>query len=321
MVCCATVQIADPPTEADVARRGTRCVRAADGSNRLVEYSVHGSTREDAKWVINGYAALPSDIPPPYVPLLEQLNVKEVNISVPGLGASTIQPGSKIDRWPRDDVTPVMEALGITGKFYVYGGSRGTQCAMAMALHFGPDRIVRMGLRAPYIPRPLSKELKMQDGQWCLPTSDELLRNTLKARCYKCMIAATFPTRDPDPSKKLSGKFEEAYPELAIYQYKWMVRNMTAGHYGPEAFMFLAASDTLLDVPGLDIRKIKADGFQGSEKVIVWYGDDDEDCPPAHGKWLAEFFEAETRVLTGFGHAGAEMAVDAETFFKRLLRD
>merc|ERR1719264_15774 len=121
--CCASIEIANPPIEADIAARGTRCVRAADGSGRLVEYSVHGSTRADAKWVINGYFAIPGDLELPYLEILERLNIKEVNISVPGLGASTIQPGSKTDRWPKDDAAPVLEALGITGSFYVYGGS------------------------------------------------------------------------------------------------------------------------------------------------------------------------------------------------------
>ena len=64
----------------------------------------------------------------------------------------------------------------------------------------------------------------------------------------------------------------------------------------------------------VDPRTIKV------SKVVVWYSADDDDCPPAHGKWLADFFNAKTRVLEGYGHVGG-CIVDQVEFLMELLQD
>ena len=64
---------------------------------------------------------------------------------------------------------------------------------------------------------------------------------------------------------------------------------------------------TVLDW-GFDPRAIRV------QKQVVWYAPDDTDCPPAHGKWLAEHFTSaasdpsDVRVRKlggGHGHLGA----------------
>jgi hypothetical protein len=84
--------------------------------------------------------------------------------------------------------------------------------------------------------------------------------------------------------------------------------------------LYMAAKDVLLDTPGLDVRKLRTDGFVSMDKVIVWYAEDDLDCPPSHGKWLADHFQAHTRSMRGEGgHEGAAMVVDHEQFIGELV--
>ena len=56
-------------------------------------------------------------------------------------------------------------------------------------------------------------------------------------------------------------------------------------------------------------------------KVLAWYGEFDGYTPPAHGRWLAEFSEAETRALGGFGHAdvAAAAVVDVDEYLEWLV--
>ena len=68
-----------------------------------------------------------------------------------------------------------------------------------------------------------------------------------------------------------------------------------------------------LDLPGLNPRNVTLSG----ERVVVWYAADDEDCPPSHGKWLAEYFGARTRVFEGYGHLGGAL-IDHPEFLREL---
>ena len=80
-----------------------------------------------------------------------------------------------------------------------------------------------------------------------------------------------------------------------------------------ESLMYMMARDVALDLPGLDPREIALSG----ERVVVWYAADDEDCPPSHGKWLAEHFGARARVFEGYGHLGGAL-IDHPGFLREL---
>ena len=66
-----------------------------------------------------------------------------------------------------------------------------------------------------------------------------------------------------------------------------------------QGWLYMCATDTLLEHK-FDVRDIKS-----STPVVVWYADDDEDCPPSHGAWLVQEFGAKSRVFSGLGHVGA----------------
>ncbi len=192
---------------------------------------------------------------------------------------------------------------------------------MAMAQHFGPKRILKMGLRAPFMPLHLSKQLKMKDGQPSLPGSKELVSQTNSATCCNCMLQSMLKSMaDKKPTEPFPGAVGKIDPEIAIFTNVIMSANMFKGHYGMEAMLYMAGKDILLDVPKLDVFGLKEDGFKGPDKVVVWYAKDDEDCPPSHGKWLAEHFEGTIRAIEpGFKHIGAAVQVDYKQFLEELV--
>lgn len=68
------------PTE--ITAKGHRWVRAADG--RIIEYSVTGSTRPDARTLVTMYFAT-SKVRPDLMKTYEDLNIRLINVSLPGL--------------------------------------------------------------------------------------------------------------------------------------------------------------------------------------------------------------------------------------------
>merc|ERR1712232_1367793 len=131
------------------------------------------------------------------------------------------------------------------------------------------DRIAAMGLRAPFIPLPASRELGLVDGQMAFPSTAELERGTAFAWVWKWIFELF--NGDTWISRLLAGDdqgFAEKYPELAKY-----VLSGPLGYTGQVGLLYLFASDVMLEQPGLDPRKIKlAPGH-----TVVWYGLNDGD--------------------------------------------
>ena len=137
---------------AAIIAKGTRCVHAED--ERIVEYSVTDSTRADARTVVAGYFGVTEE-PASWTEAYGSLNVRMINVSLPGLGMSSLHPGRRVADWPSTDLDPILEAEGVED-FHVYGVSYGTIHALAVAQHHGPDRVRTMGLRVPYFGLSLS---------------------------------------------------------------------------------------------------------------------------------------------------------------------
>ncbi len=70
-----------------------------------------------------------------------------------------------------------------------------------------------------------------------------------------------------------------------------------------QGWLYMTATDTLLDQK-FDVRTIDS-----GITVVIWYADDDEDCPPSHGVWLIKELGAKSsRVFSRLGHIGAAFA-------------
>ena len=308
---------------AEITARGCRWVRTEDG--RIVEYSVTGSTRADARTVVAGYFAV-TDEPAAWTEAYESLNVRMINVSLPGLGMSSLHPGRRVAEWPATDLDPILEAEGVRA-FHVYGVSYGTIHAMAVAQHYGPGRVRTMGLRVPYFGLPLSGELGLPDGQPRLPPTEEVERNTLEVRRWRAGFGRSMGVppdegdQDLEPPEAFTA-LQEAMAEPGARSYAAMSRDypeeleaLARNTIPVHALMYMMARDVALDLPGLDPRNVELSG----DRVVVWYAADDEDCPPSHGKWLAEHFRARTRVFEGYGHIGGAL-IDHPAFLAELTR-
>ncbi len=313
----------DTVNAAAITAKGCRWVRTEDG--RIVEYSVTGSTRADARTVVAGYFAVTRE-PASWTEAYEALNVRMINVSLPGLGMSSLHPGRRVAEWPEADLAPILDTEGV-GDFHVYGVSYGTIHAMAVAQHFGPERVRTIGLRVPYFGLPLSEELDLPDGQPRLPVTEDVKRNTLEVR--RCRVgfgrAMGLPAdegdEDLDPPEAFAAQLE-AMAEPAARSYAAMSRDypeelktFERNTIPLDAMMYMMARDVALDLPGLDPRNVALSG----DRVVVWYAADDEDCPPSHGKWLAEHFRARTRVFEGYGHIGGAL-IDHAGFLRELTQ-
>lgn len=308
---------------AEITAKGCRWVRTDDG--RIVEYSVTGSTRADARTVVAGYFAVTEE-PASWAAAYESLNVRMLNVSLPGLGMSSLHPGRRVADWPKTDLDPILHAEGVRD-FHVYGISYGTIHAMAVAQHYGPGRVRTMGLRVPYFGLPLSEELGLPDGQPRLPVTEEVERNTLEVRRWRVGFGQGMglPVDEGDEGLEPPEAFtalQEAMAEPGARSYAAMGRDypeelkaLTRNTIPVNALMYMMARDVALDLPGLDPRNVELSG----DRVVVWYAADDEDCPPSHGKWLSEHFGARTRVFAGYGHIGGAL-IDHAGFLKELTR-
>lgn len=307
---------------AEITAKGCRWVRTGDG--RIVEYSVGGSTRADAHTLVAGYFAATSMVAS-WTAAYEALNIRMINVSLPGLGCSSLHPGRKVADWPATDLDPILQVEGVEN-FVVYGISYGTIHAMAVAQHYGPARVLAMGLRVPYFGLPLSNELGLSDGQPRYPTTEAVRKNTLEAQKWHFAMsesmglaqdAADVELDYPEELKALQAATAE--PAARSYaalkrDYPEEAESMGSNTIDVNAVLYMMAKDVALDLPGLEPRDIELSG----DRVVVWYADDDEDCPPSHGAWLAEHFRAKTRVFDGYGHIGGAV-IDHAKFIEELM--
>ena len=113
--------------------------------------------------------------------------------------------------------------------------------------------------------------------------------------------------RDDVLVPKMAG-LSRKYPAMLKRFYESVAR---AGRHTPMGNVYNNTYDVIVESPA-DPREIQV------PHAVVWYAKDDEDCPPSHGKWLAERLDAKTRVFDGFGHVGGCL-IDHEQFLHELM--
>ena len=177
---------------------------------------------------------------------------------------------------------------------------------MAVAAALGPSYILALGLRVPFLPKAITDEVG-------LPST----RRTCQTRCCRTLCPTDgLPLGDaPLFHPWLVGAFDwlrqgaaykkcrSDYPDEFDLAYHDMKRGTAV--YGYRAMMASLRRSTVLDW-GFDPREI-----QSVEKAC-WYAADDADCPPSHGRWLADHFamnavserDVKVRVFDGYGHLG-----------------
>lgn len=294
-------------TEAQIEADGGKHVRAKDG--RIIEYFISGSERADARVLVLCHGALctgkiMAHTDSEWLAKLNSLNIKIIAVTQPESGYSTIQPGRRIENWPRDDLQPVLAAEGVD-TFAVGGVSFGSLHATAVARYFGPARVTALGLQVPMVAFPFSKEIGLCDPQKDVGYTSTSLNTSVSGNLLARVIRSML--KNPgDLMRKKPGFIERWYSALtqgrkgqkamddrAAFQKSDFGALFAAdldrsAHKRGLGAVYMMASDTMRS--GADPREIK-----GIDNVVVWYAAADAICPPSHGKWLAEHFKCSER--------------------------
>lgn len=285
-VCCG--KHPGPVEPKKIVDDGGRFVQAADG--RVIEYFVYGSENKDARILlqINGSMgtgwlfAHAEGI----VAKLKEHNIKAISITVPGHAYSTVQPTRKIGDWPRDDVRPVFQAEGIDGEFMVEGVSFGASHALAVAHHF-EGRVSALHVAHPYIPIPLREELGFEkymedDKLKCDPEYAQACKSCCLFSCCSCLhyVSVRCPGCLADDQTK---KVDAEVPGASKLS---MLDVARSGTFCVHGWLYNGFVPTISDNWGFDLREIT------TAKVMVSYAEDDPQCDPKHGEFLAKHFQA-----------------------------
>eukprot|EP00536_Pseudo-nitzschia_multiseries_P005199 jgi/Psemu1/303171/fgenesh1_kg.95_\ len=297
---------------------------------------------------------------PSWVGAVESLDLRVVSVSVPGFGYSSIQPGRKINDWPVTDLLPVLKREKVE-KFMVTGTSFGTCHALATARVFANATTttttttannndnksendfgvscIGMGLRVPYLGSESCKQLDLENhisvGYTSVSANTSLI-GTITARLFTSfaskpgdafekpgpLMRAFVNLLNPGALDKLELLMSE-YPDFMNTCRVEMDRSVV---HSTQGILYNYATDTLID-HGFLVTDIRAD-----LPVVVWYADDDEDCPPSHGRWIANknedntdkescnhFTDVVSRAFNKYGHLGTAF-VDHDEFLKELQR-
>ena len=256
-----------------------------------------------------------------YRPICEALGVKGIAISLPGYGYTDMLPGRVVKDWPEDDLEPVLTAEGVD-RFMITGHSQGNPHAMAAAFHFG-GRCVGLGLNAPLLPAPLSKEVGVKGaiGMDSLPRTESLKKPYMA--WYFALFHLSLVTLAPwIPLKGMVAGRPNIAADGALM--RRMRESVTRGVVrGSVGSTWETAGDVCYEW-GFDPRLIE------TNNVCVWHAADDNLCPPEIGQWLAEMFRTKEGVRVdfraddlGFGHftyVRGEFA-EAETSMIKALLD
>lgn len=272
-----------------------RHITMPDG--RIVEYLVYGSKSPDSKVIVQIHGA--GNSAGFYCkwsgPLLDELNVKGIAPSMPGVGYSDICPGRLIVDFPLN-IEPILEAEGVA-EFMVEGISLGTSHAMAVAQHFGPDRCIAMGLNVPYLGEQICREFKMQYDADMLPKADTgnwyaawnfFVADLMWAAPLISPPARLFSTGAVYGAKKM-------VTERPWAQDAWIDDGRRAVSRGTQGMGWDQLSYSMNALWGFDPRDIKC------RNIAIWYAKDDTLSPSSHGEWLANYFSSKDDINIDIG--------------------
>jgi len=296
-----------------------------------VEYFLSGSTSSDATILVDCpggnctghmFSAVSS-----WTDAAKSLLCKVISVSLPGFGYSSIHPGRLIKDWPITDLLPILQKEKVE-KFVVTGISFGTCHALATAWNFAYKNekdndhgvtCIGVGLRVPYLGSESCEKLYLKNyitvGYTSTSANTSFL-GTTTARLFTSfaskpgdafntpgsMMSAFANCLNPGALEKLKSLSVE-YPDFMNTCKVEMDRCVVHSEQG---ILYNYATETLVD-HGFDVTEIES-----HLPVYVWYAEDDEDCPPSHGMWIANknadsnchFTNVSSRSFDDYGHFG-----------------
>lgn len=256
----------------------------SDKNGRKIEYFLYGSKDKNAPVILNMHG---SGLDGTFEKAVnqkacEELGVRGIAISLPGVGNTDMKKGRKVIEWASEDLQAVLEAEDV-GKFMITGHSQGNPHAMAAAFHYG-NRVIGLGLNAPLLPNDVTEDIGITGAlaYESLKTTEELekLWNAywfFGLYLYVDLFAPYAPTQTL-VSMGENVEQDTALVEMMRYTFS---RSMIRGSAGN-------TWESALDVAylwGFDPRNIK------TKNICVWHASDDTACPPEIGSWLAKYYK------------------------------
>ena len=183
----------------------------------------------------------------------------------------------------------------------ITGHSQGNPHAMAAAWYCG-ERCEGLGLYAPRLPTPLSREegLKGGIGIDALPTTEKL-RKWYMGWCFAVMHLSLMTLSPWLPLKAIRNIGPRVLGDAALVRHfaDSFQRGVVRGSVGNA---WESAGDVCYEW-GFDPRLIE------TRNVVIWHAADDTFCPAEIGRWLAGMFRAKDGVRVesrdddvGYGH-------------------
>ena len=256
---------------------------AKDRNGRKIEYFLYGSAATNTPVIINmhGSGLDGTFEKATYQSSCEQLGVRGIAISLPGVGNTDMKIGRKVIDWPSEDLQAVLDAENI-GDFMITGHSQGNPHAMAAAFYFG-DRVTGLGLNAPLLPNDVTKEIGITGAlaSESLKTTEELDR-FWNAYWFFGLYLYVDLFAPASTTQTLVGMGENTKNDTTLVKMikHTFGRSMVRGSAGN-------TWESALDVAylwGFDPRDIDI------KNICVWHASDDTACPPIIGAWLAEYY-------------------------------
>lgn len=257
---------------------------ATDKNGRKIEYFLYGSANKNAPVIINMHGSALDGTFEKAVnqKACEELGVRGIAISLPGVGNTDMKKGRRVVDWASEDLQAVLEVENVD-TFMITGHSQGNPHAMAAAYHF-KDRITGLGLNAPLLPNDVTDEIGIAGAlaNESLKTTEELDKfwNAywfFGLYLYVDLFAPYAPTKTLVSMGK-NVKNDTALVEMMRYTFD---RSMIRGSAGN-------TWESALDVAylwGFDPREID------TKNICIWHASDDTACPPEIGAWLAKFYK------------------------------
>lgn len=268
--------------EASVIRDGAKL--ATDKNGRKIEYFLYGNSNVNAPVIINMHGSgLDGTFEKAvHKSACEDLGVRGISISLPGVGNTDMKKGRKVIDWASEDLQAVLDAENV-GTFMITGHSQGNPHAMAAAYHFG-DRVTGLGLNAPLLPNDVTKEIGIAGAlaNESLKTTEQL-DQPLNAYWFFGLYLYVDLFAPWAPTETLVSMGENVHTDTALV-------DMMRYTFGRSMIRGSAANtwESALDVAylwGFDPREIE------TKNICVWHASDDTACPPEIGAWLAQYYK------------------------------
>ena len=308
---------------------GGKWIRLNDG--RIIEYFTSGSSSPDATVLVDCpagnctghmFSAIPS-----WTRAAESLKYRVISVSYPGFGYSSIHPGRKIKDWPITDLLPILQKENVV-EFVVTGISFGSCHALATALNFAQERedhktfgvtCIGLGLRVPYLGSESCEKLSLKNHLtvgYTSTSANTTLLGTITARIFTSFASKPSDAfESPGPMMRAFlnflnpgalEKLEHLLVEHSDLMDTCKIEMDRCVVHSDQGILYNYATDTMVD-HGFDITDIQSD-----LPVYLWYAEDDEDCPPSHGMWIANksdedsdhFTNVSSRAFNNYGHIG-----------------